>query len=64
MNATYTPRELREFLDGISVKLCSLESAQYWKYDKDTADEIIFLKELEQKIKRDIESQEVEEYGS
>ena len=50
----YTKEELEVFAQGISIKLLSLKSAQRWKYNKKTAEEIRFLEELHDKVKRDI----------
>lgn len=50
----YTRKELEQFRHGINVSLCSLESAQHWKYDEDTAKEINFLSNLYDKIKVDL----------
>lgn len=56
----YTAEELREFLDGISLSLLSLRSAQYWKYDEKVADRIMWLESLYKKVKYDIKSKEGE----
>lgn len=59
--ANYSVEELKEFADGISMKLCSLRSAQHWKYDEETANRIIWLDRLYDKIKDDIEHKNKEE---
>ena len=46
----YTEEELRAFAHGISLSILQKQSAQYWRYDKDTAIEIEFLKRLYDKV--------------
>ena len=46
----YTEEELRVFAHGVSLSLLSKRSAQYWRYDKDTATEIEFLERLYEKV--------------
>ena len=50
----YTKEELRVFAHGISLSLLSKRSAQYWRYDEDTATEIEFLERLYEKVSADI----------
>ena len=50
----YTEEELRVFAHGISLSLLSKRSAQYWRYDKDTATEIEFLERLYDKVSADM----------
>lgn len=54
VQAKYTKEELEVFAQGISLRLLSLKSAQRWKYDEKTAEEIRFLEELYDKVKGDI----------
>lgn len=46
----FTKREYQQFYHGISMSLLSKESAQKWRYDDETAEEIRFLKGLESKV--------------
>lgn len=46
----FTKKEYQQFYHGISISLLSKESAQKWRYDDKTAEEIRFLKELEDKV--------------
>ena len=46
----FTKREYQQFYRGISMSLLSKESAQKWRYDDKTAEEIRFLKGLESKV--------------
>ena len=46
----FTKREYQQFYHGISMSLLSKESAQKWRYDDKTAEEIRFLKGLESKV--------------
>ena len=55
---TYTKEELEAFRHGLSCTLCSLRSAQYWKYEEKTAKEINFLEELYAKVEKDISGEE------
>ena len=50
---TYTEKELDQFLHGISLSLLSKKSAQYWRYDEETAKEIEWLEALERKVRAD-----------
>lgn len=50
---TYTEKELDQFLHGISLALLSKKSAQYWRYDEETAREIEWLEALERKVRAD-----------
>lgn len=50
----YTEEELRQFADGISLSLCSKRSAQHWKYDEKTAEQIRWLECLHSKVMTDI----------
>lgn len=47
----FTKREYRQFLHGISLSLLSKRSAQHWRYDEETAQEIQWLESLEQKVR-------------
>lgn len=49
----YTDEELDVFAHGISLRLCSLKSAQHWRYDENTEKEIVFLEQLYEKVKAD-----------
>ena len=49
-NMEFTKREYQQFYHGISMSLLSKESAQKWRYDDKTAEEIRFLKGLESKV--------------
>lgn len=51
----FTKEELLAMAHGISLKLLSLRSAQAWKSDEKTADEILFLERLYRKIERNLE---------
>ena len=46
----FTKREYQQFYHGISMSLLSKESAQKWRYDDETAEEISFLEGLESKV--------------
>ena len=46
----FTKREYQQFYHGISMSLLSKKSAQKWKYDDETAEEIRFLEGLESKV--------------
>lgn len=46
----FTKREYRQFYHGISMSLLSKKSAQKWRYDDETAEEIRFLEGLESKV--------------
>lgn len=50
----YTNKELRVFMHGISMRLLSLRSAQHWKYDDETAEEIKFLERLYKKVESEV----------
>ena len=50
----FTNEELSAMAHGISIKLLSLRSAQVWKSDEKTADEILFLERLYMKIERNL----------
>ena len=56
----YSMRDCREFLHGISLHLCSLKSAQYWRYDEKTAKEIEYLEELYARVEKDMDSKREE----
>ena len=47
----FTEREYEQFLHGISLSLLSKRSAQHWRYDEETAQEIQWLESLEQKVR-------------
>ena len=46
----FTKREYQQFYHGISMSLLSKKSAQKWRYDDETAEEISFLEGLESKV--------------
>ena len=46
----FTKREYQQFYHGISMSLLSKKSAQKWRYDDETAEEIRFLEGLESKV--------------
>ena len=46
----FTKREYQQFYHGISLSLLSKKSAQKWRYDDETAEEIRFLEGLESKV--------------
>ena len=46
----FTKREYQQFHHGISMSLLSKKSAQKWRYDDETAEEIRFLEGLESKV--------------
>lgn len=46
----FTKREYQQFCHGISMSLLSKKSAQKWRYDDETAEEIRFLEGLESKV--------------
>lgn len=46
----FTKREYQQFYHGISMSLLSKRSAQKWRYDDETAEEIRFLEGLESKV--------------
>ena len=52
----YTVEELEEFASGVSLRLCSLKSAEYWggKY----TEQINWLEQLYAKVKADISGKE------
>lgn len=50
----YTNKELQVFMHGISIRLLSLRSAQRWKYDDETAEEIKFLERLYKKVESEV----------
>lgn len=54
----YTVEELKQFKDEISMRLCSLKSAQHWTYKADTAEKIIWLEALCEKIEKDIKNKD------
>lgn len=54
----YTNEELEVFRQGISIRLLSLRSAQNWRYDEDTAEEIRFLEGLYEKCGTDMRGEE------
>jgi hypothetical protein len=54
----YTEEELRVFQHGISLSLLSKRSAQYWRYDADTAIEIEFLERLYEKVGADMRGEQ------
>ena len=60
--ADYTVEELHEFLHGIALHLCSLQSAETWKHDEKDADKILWLQSLEGRLKEDIERARRERY--
>lgn len=47
----FTEREYKQFLHGISLSLLSKKSAQHWRYDEETAQEIRWLESLKQKVR-------------
>ena len=60
---TYTEKELDQFLHGISLSLLSKKSAQYWRYDEETAKEIEWLEALERKVRADKADRKTEQTG-
>jgi hypothetical protein len=50
MTMEFTKREYQQFYHGISMFLLSKKSAQKWRYDDETAEEISFLEGLESKV--------------
>ena len=50
MTMEFTKREYQQFYHGISMSLLSKKSAQKWRYDDETAEEISFLEGLESKV--------------
>ena len=50
MTMEFTKREYQQFYHGISMSLLSKKSAQKWRYDDETAEEIRFLEGLESKV--------------
>ena len=50
----YTNKELHVFMNGISIRLLSLRSAQHWKHDDETAEEIKFLERLYKKVESEV----------
>jgi hypothetical protein len=50
----YTKEELKIFLHEISLRLLSLQSAQYWGYSDKTAKETEFLAHLYEKVEADL----------
>ena len=52
----YTVEELKEFASGVSLRLCSLRSAEYWggKY----TEQIRWLEQLYAKVRADISEKE------
>ena len=50
----YTNEELQVFMHGISMRLLSLRSAQHWKYDDETTEEIKFLERLYKKVESEV----------
>lgn len=46
----FTKREYQQFYHGISMSLLSKKSAQKWRYDDETAEEIRFLEGLKSKV--------------
>lgn len=55
----YTVEELEQFANGISLRLCSLKSAQHWRHSEETADKIMWLEHLYGKVKDDIHRKEL-----
>lgn len=47
--------ELKVIAEMISIRLLSLRSAQYWRFDPKTAEKIINLEKLEDKVKKMME---------
>lgn len=60
----FTKKEYQQFYHGISLSLLSKESAQKWKYDDKTAEEIKFLKELENKVLAKIKQADTPQDGT
>ena len=52
----YTVKELRQFSEGISLRLCSLRSAEHW--GGNYSEQIAFLEQLLEKVKADIKEKE------
>lgn len=52
----YTVKELMEFSHGVSLRLCSLKSAEHW--GGNYREQINWLEELYEKIKTDIKEKE------
>ena len=50
MTMEFTKREYQQFYHGISMSLLSKKSAQKWRYDDETAEEISFLEGLQSKV--------------
>ena len=55
--AEYTVEELRQFSEGLSLRLCSLRSAEHW--GGNYSEQIAWLERLREKAKADIKEKEI-----